>query len=65
MPPALLPSPSARPPEQDRVVQSSGEWRKSLAEVDASVFKHMRDNIKGGFDEERFAPRVGFHNLKK
>lgn len=50
---------------QDRVIQSSADWRKSMSEVDALVFKHLRDNIKGGFDEERFASRIGFSNLKK
>lgn len=50
---------------QDRVIQSSADWRRSMSEVDAQVFKHLRDNIKGGFDEDRFASRVGFANLKR
>jgi hypothetical protein len=36
-----------------------------MQEVDSSIFKHLRDSIKGGFDEERFSGRVGFGNLKK
>lgn len=50
---------------QDRAIQSSAEWRRSMAEVDAAVFKHLREGIKGGFDEERFASRIGFSNLKR
>ena len=47
------------------MTQTSAEWRRSLSEVDASVFKHLREQIKGGFDEERFSSRVGFLNLKR
>ncbi len=36
-----------------------------MADVDVSILKQMRENIKGGFDEERFGPRMGFQNLKK
>lgn len=36
-----------------------------MTEVDTAIYKHMRDGIKGGFDEERFASRIGFSNLKK
>ncbi len=36
-----------------------------MGEVDASVFAHLRDAIKGGFDEERFGSRIGFGNLKR
>ncbi len=50
---------------QDRAIQSSAEWRRSMAEVDAAIFKHLREGIKGGFDEERFTSRIGFSNLKK
>jgi hypothetical protein len=50
---------------QDRQLQGSSEWRRAMQEVDASVFQHLRDNIKGGFDEERFAARIGFGNLRR
>jgi hypothetical protein len=36
-----------------------------MADVDASVFHHLRDTVKGGFDEERFGSRIGFANLKR
>ncbi|GIL90629.1 hypothetical protein Vretimale_15765 [Volvox reticuliferus] len=63
LPPNVRPFFVALP--KDRAIQSSAEWRRSMAEVDAAVFKHLRDGIKGGFDEERFASRIGFSNLKK
>ncbi len=52
-------------PSQDRSIQSSAEWRRQMGEVDAATFKHLREGIKGGFDEERFASRIGFNNLKR
>ncbi|KAG2453440.1 hypothetical protein HYH02_001663 [Chlamydomonas schloesseri] len=63
LPPNVRPFFVALP--KDRVIQSSAEWRRSMTEVDAAIYKHMRDGIKGGFDEERFASRIGFSNLKK
>lgn len=36
-----------------------------MGEVDTGVFKHMREQIKGGFDEERYASRIGFASLKR
>ena len=36
-----------------------------MQEVDISIFKHLRENIANGFDEERFASRIGFGNLKR
>ncbi|EFJ45494.1 dynamin-related GTPase [Volvox carteri f. nagariensis] len=63
LPPNVRPFFVALP--KDRAIQSSAEWRRSMAEVDAAIFKHLREGIKGGFDEERFASRIGFTNLKK
>ncbi|KAG2498836.1 hypothetical protein HYH03_003029 [Edaphochlamys debaryana] len=63
LPPNVRPFFVALP--KDRAIQSSAEWRRSMAEVDQAIFKHLRDGIKGGFDEERFASRIGFTNLKK
>jgi hypothetical protein len=50
---------------QDRAVQSSSEWRKAMQDVDRHIFDHMRQQIKGGFDEDRFGSRIGFANLKR
>jgi hypothetical protein len=33
---------------QDRTVQTSGEWRQAMAEVDAGVFDLLRTGIKVG-----------------
>ncbi|WIA29612.1 hypothetical protein OEZ86_012099 [Tetradesmus obliquus] len=50
---------------KDRNIQSSTEWRQQLGEVDKSILDYMRSSIKGGFDEERHGPRIGFGNLKR
>lgn len=50
---------------QERSVVSSAEWRSQMGAVDASVLGHLRSNIRGGFDEERHGPRVGFGNLNR
>ncbi|KXZ53084.1 hypothetical protein GPECTOR_8g76 [Gonium pectorale] len=63
LPPNVRPFFVALP--KDRVIQSSAEWRRSMQEVDTAIFKHLREGIKGGFDEERFSSRIGFTNLKK
>jgi hypothetical protein len=36
-----------------------------MAEVDSSIFRYLKDSVKGGYDEERFGSRIGFNNLKK
>lgn len=50
---------------QERNIQTSADWRQQMSQVDVSILQHMRDNIKGGFDEERHGSRVGFGNLKR
>jgi hypothetical protein len=50
---------------QERNIQTSADWRQQMGHVDVSILQHMRDNIKGGFDEERHGPRIGFGNLKR
>lgn len=49
---------------QDRSLTGSGEWRQAIQEVDAAVLNHLRNSVAGGFDEEQFASRIGFANLK-
>ncbi|KAF5825626.1 hypothetical protein DUNSADRAFT_8041, partial [Dunaliella salina] len=49
----------------DRSIQSSAEWRRQMSEVDASIFHHLKESVKGGYDEERFGSRIGFNNLKR
>jgi hypothetical protein len=36
-----------------------------MQDVDAGVFQHLRESVKGGFDEEHFAARIGFGNLRR
>lgn len=50
---------------QERTVTTNTEWRRQISEVDTGVFKHLREGVKGGFDEERYASRIGFNQLKK
>jgi hypothetical protein len=50
---------------QDRQLQGSAEWRRQMADVDRAVFSHLRDGVKGGFDEDHFGSRIGFGNLKR
>lgn len=50
---------------QERNIQTSAEWRQQMLSVDVSIVQSMRDDIKGGFDEERYGPRIGFGNLKR
>ncbi|KAI8477346.1 MAG: P-loop containing nucleoside triphosphate hydrolase protein [Monoraphidium minutum] len=50
---------------KDRQLQGSAEWRSQMADVDRTVFGHLREGVKGGFDEDRFGSRIGFGNLKR
>ncbi len=43
----------------------SAEWRHQISEVDTAVLEQLRRGIKGGFDEERHGPHIGFGNLKR
>lgn len=36
-----------------------------MGDVDVSILEHMRNNIKGGFDEDKHGPRIGFGNLRR
>ncbi len=50
---------------QDRAMVPSEEWRRQIQQVDAGVLHHLRTEVAGGFDEERFGARIGFGNLKQ
>lgn len=49
---------------KERIVGSSAEWRRQIQDVDVAVLKHLRENIKDGFDEDKYGNRIGFGNLK-
>ncbi|KAH7624935.1 putative Dynamin-related protein 5A [Nannochloris sp. 'desiccata'] len=63
LPPTVKPFFVALP--KDKSHTNSAEWRKAIQVVDANIKKHLRDDIDGGFDQERFAKRIGFSNLKR
>jgi hypothetical protein len=50
---------------QDRAVARSSEWRAQIQAVDAATLAHLRQQVAGGFDEERFGACIGFSNLKR
>lgn len=50
---------------QERAISSSTAWRAQIAEVDAATLRCLREQVAGGFDEERFGARIGFGNLKR
>ena len=50
---------------QERAISSSAAWRASIADVDGAMLRCLREQVAGGFDEERFGARIGFGNLKR
>lgn len=50
---------------KERSHSSSSAWRKAIQKVDESIKKHVRTNIEGGFDEQRFGGQLGFGHLKQ
>lgn len=50
---------------KDRSTVSNEEFRRQISLVDLEVLRHLRDGVKGGFDEEKFGPFVGFGRLKE
>ncbi len=50
---------------QERTIIKSSEWREQIQAVDRDCLQHLRKEIAGGFDEERFGSCIGFGNLKR
>lgn len=50
---------------KDRGTISNDEFRRQICQVDSDILRHLRDNIKGGFNEEKFGTYVGFSCLRK
>lgn len=50
---------------KDRNTISNDEFRRQIAQVDAEVLRHLREGIKGGFDEEKFKNHIGFSSLRE
>lgn len=49
---------------KDRATSSNEDYRRQISVVDSEVLRQLRENVAGGFDEERFGNYVGFGNLK-
>lgn len=50
---------------KDRNTISNDEFRRQISQVDSEVLRHLRDGVKGGFDEEKFRPYIGFSCLRE
>ncbi|XP_031479930.1 dynamin-related protein 5A [Nymphaea colorata] len=49
---------------KDRGVTSNEEFRRQISQVDSDIIHHLRENVKGGFDEEKYASFIGFGCLR-
>lgn len=49
---------------KDRNTISNDEFRRQISQVDCEVLRHLREGVKGGFDEEKFRPYIGFSCLR-
>ncbi|XP_023523453.1 dynamin-related protein 5A [Cucurbita pepo subsp. pepo] len=50
---------------KDRNTVSNDEFRRQISQVDSEVLRHLRDGVKGGFDEEKFRSHIGFGCLRE
>ncbi|KAL4853400.1 Dynamin-related protein 5A [Chlorella vulgaris] len=65
LPPNVKPFFVALPKDRSTGAATSADWRRAIQGVDSGVKQHLRESIAGGFDEERFASRIGFGNLRR
>ncbi|KAA8526824.1 hypothetical protein F0562_008947 [Nyssa sinensis] len=49
---------------KDKSTVSNDEFRKQISQVDIEILRHLRDGVKGGFDEEKFRSYIGFGCLR-
>ena len=49
---------------KDRSTVTNDEFRRQISQVDVEVIRHLREGVKGGFDEEKFRSYVGFGCLR-
>ncbi|CAN6933001.1 unnamed protein product [Brassica oleracea var. botrytis] len=49
---------------KDRSTVSNDEFRRQISQVDMDVIRHLREGVKGGFDEEKFRSHIGFGSLR-
>nr|XP_010916099.1 dynamin-related protein 5A [Elaeis guineensis] len=50
---------------KDRGSITNEEFRRQISQVDVDVVRYLRENIKGGFDEEKYARYIGFSCLRE
>ncbi|KAI3431622.1 hypothetical protein D9Q98_004671 [Chlorella vulgaris] len=65
LPPNVKPFFVALPKDRSTGAATSADWRRAIQGVDSGVKQHLQESIAGGFDEERFASRIGFGNLRR
>ncbi|CAA0815983.1 Dynamin-related protein 5A [Striga hermonthica] len=49
---------------KDRSIVSNDEFRRQIAQVDTGVMSHLREGVKGGYDEEKYKSHIGFGSLR-
>nr|GEW82244.1 dynamin-related protein 5A [Tanacetum cinerariifolium] len=49
---------------KERTAVSNDEFRRQISQVDADVIRHLKENVKGGYDEEKYKSHVGFGCLR-
>ncbi|KAK8969986.1 Dynamin-related protein 5A [Platanthera guangdongensis] len=50
---------------KDRGMVTNEDFRRQISQVDVDILHHLRENVKGGFNEEKFEPFIGFSCLRK
>lgn len=51
-------------PKERGTSSTNDEFRRQIAIVDTDILRQLRENVAGGFDEEKFGGHVGFGNLR-
>ncbi|KAL9996349.1 putative dynamin GTPase [Helianthus debilis subsp. tardiflorus] len=49
---------------KERTEVSNDEFRKQISQVDSDVLRHLKENVKGGYDEETYKSHIGFGRLR-
>ncbi|KAI3803474.1 hypothetical protein L1987_31626 [Smallanthus sonchifolius] len=49
---------------KERTAISNDEFRRQISQVDSDVIRHLKENVKGGYDEEKYKSHIGFGRLR-
>ncbi|KAL6999524.1 Dynamin-related protein 5A [Sarracenia purpurea var. burkii] len=49
---------------KDRSTLSNEEFHRQISQVDLEIIRHLRESVKGGYDEEKFRCYIGFARLR-